>query len=137
MDEVPMKPGATLCAGLILLLLFFVQGLFFIGANSPTYDEAMHLAAGYSYLAKRDFRINPENPPLNKELVTLPLFLIYRLPFNPDPQHWRDGADFLIGQNFLYRSTIPADQMLALSRLPNLFLGSSLIALIGWWSYRL
>src|SRR5437870_226947 len=132
-----LKAGATPGIGLLLVLFFIIQGIFFIGANSPTYDEAMHLAAGYSYLAKRDFRINPENPPLNKELVALPLFLIYRLPFNPDPQHWRDGADFLIGQNFLYRSTIPADQLLALSRLPNLFLGSSLIALIGWWSYRL
>ena len=132
-----LKAVATPGIGLLLVLFFIIQGIFFIGANSPTYDEAMHLAAGYSYLAKRDFRINPENPPLNKELVALPLFLIYRLPFNPDPQHWRDGADFLIGQNFLYRSTIPADQMLALSRLPNLFLGSSLIGLIGWWSYRL
>jgi Dolichyl-phosphate-mannose-protein mannosyltransferase len=132
-----IKAGATPGIGLLLVLFFIIQGIFFIRANSQTYDEAMHLAAGYSYLAKRDFRINPENPPLNKELLALPLFLGYKLPFNPDPQHWRDGADFLIGQDFLYRSTISADRMLGLSRLPNLFLGGSLIALIGWWSYRL
>ncbi len=132
-----MKAATSLGAGLIFLLLFFTQGVFFIRANSPTYDEAMHLAAGYSYIAKRDFRLNPENPPLNKELLALPLFLRYRLPFNPAPQHWSGRDDFLIGQDFLYRSSIPADRMLVLSRFSNLFLGTCLIALIGWCSYRM
>jgi Dolichyl-phosphate-mannose-protein mannosyltransferase len=137
MDDVPMKPGATFCGGLILLPLFLVQGLFFIGANSPTYDEAKNLTAGYSHLIKKDFRLAPETPPLLKEFFALPLFVRYRLPFNPDPQHWRAGADYLIGQDFLYRSMIPADQMLALSRLPNLFLGACLIVLIGCWANRI
>ena len=68
-----VKAGVILSLGLIVLL-FLIQGVFFIRANSPTYDEAAHLAAGYSYLAKRDFRINPENPPLNKMFLALPLF---------------------------------------------------------------
>ena len=54
--------------GSLLLVLFLAQGIFFIRANSATYDEAMHLAAGYSYLATRDFRLEPQNPPLIKEL---------------------------------------------------------------------
>jgi Dolichyl-phosphate-mannose-protein mannosyltransferase len=137
MEEVPMKPGATLCAGLIFLLLFFIQGWFFIGANSPTYDEAKNLTAGYSHLIKKDFRLAPESPPLLKEFFALPLFVRYRPPFHPDPQHWRTGDDYLIGQDFLYRSILPADQMLALGRLPNLFLGICLIALMGCWAYRL
>jgi Dolichyl-phosphate-mannose-protein mannosyltransferase len=131
------KTTATLGAGVVFLLLFFIQGISFIRANSPTYDEAMHLAAGYSYLVKRDFRLEPQNPPLIKAFLALPLFLGYGLPFNPDPQHWRAGDDYLIGQDFLYRSMIPADQMLALGRLPNLFLGTCLIALMGCWAYRL
>jgi hypothetical protein len=43
----------------------------------------MHIAAGYSYLTKRDFRIEPQNPPLMKELQALPIFLIHKLPFDP------------------------------------------------------
>ncbi len=78
-----------------LLVLFFVQGIFFIRANSQTIDEAMHLGAGYSYLTKRDFRIEPQNPPLIKELLALPLFIGYRLPFRPDPKHWRDADGYL------------------------------------------
>jgi 4-amino-4-deoxy-L-arabinose transferase-like glycosyltransferase len=129
--------AVTLGAGLLLLLCFFIQGALFIRANSPTYDEAMHLAAGYSYLATGDFRLEPQNPPLIKLFQALPLFLGYELPFNPDPQLWRDGAEFFVGQDFLYRSPLPADQMLALSRFPNLILGVGLVALTGWWAYRL
>lgn len=129
--------GATLSAGVVFLLIFLAQGIFFIRANSTTYDEAMHIAAGYSYLTEKDFRLEPQNPPLIKELLALPLFLGYRLPFNPDPQHWRSGDGYLIGQDLLYKSALPADRMLALSRVPNLFLGGVLVAFIGWWAYRL
>jgi hypothetical protein len=129
------KPA--LLGGLFLLVVFIAQGIFFIRANSQTVDEATHLAAGYSYLARRDFRLNPGHPPLTKELQALPLFLGYRLPFNPDPQHWSEGDDYAIGYQFLYKSRLPADRMLALSRLPNLFLGVVLITVIGWWAYRL
>jgi 4-amino-4-deoxy-L-arabinose transferase-like glycosyltransferase len=133
----PIKAAGTVSATLFLLLLFFIQGVFFIRANSPTYDEAMHLAAGYSYLATGDFRLEPQNPPLIKELLALPLFVIYRLPFAPEPEDWQRAADYLVGQRFLYRSALSADRMLLLARLPNLVLGSVLVALIGWWAYRL
>jgi hypothetical protein len=33
---------------------------------SDTSDEAVHLASGYSYWQTRDFRMNPEHPPLAK-----------------------------------------------------------------------
>ena len=127
----------TLLGALFLLLVFVAQGILFIQANSQTVDEAMHVAAGYSYLAEKDFRIEPQNPPLIKELLALPLFLSYRLPFNPDPQHWREADGYLIGRDLLYNSTPSADRMLALTRLPNLFLGTILVALTGWWAYRL
>jgi hypothetical protein len=97
----------------------------------------MHLVAGYSYLAKKDFRLEPQNPPLLKEFLALPLFLVHRLPFNPDPQHWRDRDGYLIGRDFLYKSALPADRILAWSRFPNLFLGAVLLLLTGWWAYRL
>jgi hypothetical protein len=97
-----IKACAAFSIGLTLILIFLVQGVFFIRANAPTYDEAMHLAAGYSYLATGDFRPEPQNPPLIKTWLALPLFLIYRLPFTPEPQDWRDATDYLVGQKFLY-----------------------------------
>jgi len=127
----------ALLGAICFLLLFIAQGIVFIRANSQTIDEAMHIAAGYSYLATRDFRIEPQNPPLIKELLALPLWMAYGLPFRPDPQYWRDADGYLIGRDLLYQSRPTADQILTLCRLPNLFLGGVLVALTGWWAYRL
>jgi hypothetical protein len=33
-----------------------------------------------------------------RELQGLPLSLVYSLPFNPDPQHWRNGDVYLIAK---------------------------------------
>jgi cbb3-type cytochrome oxidase subunit 3 len=115
-----MSAGAAFSIGVLLIVIFFIQGVLFIRANSQTFDEAMHLASGYSYLATGDFRLEPQNPPLLKQYLALPLFLIQRLPFPTDTQNWRDGMDFLVGQAFLYHSPLSADQMLLLARLPNL-----------------
>ena len=131
------RTNLTLIGSLFLLIAFFAQGIFFIRVNSQTIDEAMHIAAGYSYLATRDFRIEPQNPPLIKELLALPMLMAYGLPFRPDPQHWRDADGYLIGRDLLYQSKPTADQILTLSRIPNLFLGGVLVALTGWWAYRL
>jgi hypothetical protein len=137
------RTALALLGGLLLLLVFLGQGLFFIAANSQTFDEAVHLTAGYSYLGTGDFRLNSEDPPLIKFLQSLPIFLGYHLPFEPDPKLWReakegqDHAQWRISQDFLYGSSVPADQLLALGRIPNLLLGTCLVALIGWWAYRL
>ena len=132
-----INPKSQLAATVFFVLLFFLQGVFFISANSPTYDEAMHIAAGYSYLTTGDFRLEPQNPPLIKEFLALPLFLLYRLPFNPDPRQWANADGYTIGQEFLYESKLAVHQILFMTRLPNLVLGVATLVLIGWWAYRL
>lgn len=72
-------------AALGLVLAFVAQGLVLTLGNAPTYDEAMHIAAGASYLARRDFRIEPENPPLAKALLAAAPLYGYRL---------NEGSDF-------------------------------------------
>jgi Dolichyl-phosphate-mannose-protein mannosyltransferase len=135
--RVSVERRISLAIALLLLSSFFVQGVAFIRANSQTYDEAAHLVAGYSYLATGDFRLGSDHPPLIKELQALPLLIRYRLPFNPDPQRWQREDAFGLGLDFLYRSAVPADQMLLLARLSSLLIGAWLIALVGWWAYRL
>ena len=38
-------------------------------------DEDPHIGAGYSYVVKQDMRLNPEHPPLAKDLAGIPLLL--------------------------------------------------------------
>ncbi len=120
-----------------LLVLFLGEGIAFIGSSSQTSDEAVHLASGYSYLVRHDFRLNCEHPPLIKELCALPLYWFERAPFEPDPRLWAAAEEWRIGRDFLHRSPVSGDRLLALGRAPNLLLGVCLVALVGWWSYRL
>jgi hypothetical protein len=122
---------------LICILAFLAQGLAFIDANSQTFDEAAHVAAGYCYIAKGDFRLNVEHPPLSKELAGLAVYFRYHLPFDPKPELWEKADEWMIGRDFLYRSSVSGEEILRVARLPNLFLGAVLVGLIGWWSYRL
>ena len=119
------------------LILFLIQGVSIVRYQAPTYDEAMHLAAGYSYLATGDFRLHRQQPPLIKILLAAPLFLGYRIPFEPPQELWRLRDDYQVGQAFVYGSSLPADRMLAPGRLSNLVLGTLLVGLIGWWADRL
>lgn len=63
-------------------LYFILPGVFVllsftsVQQKSPTYDETVHLYAGYSYLRWGDYRVNPEHPPLIKMLAAAPLLAI-------------------------------------------------------------
>lgn len=57
----------------VSLLCFIALALGNIRATAPTHDETTHLAAGWSYLAYGDFRLNTEHPPLVKLIAALPL----------------------------------------------------------------
>lgn len=65
---------AGVFTGFISLFSFLTISSFL--KASPTYDESIHLFAGYSYIRWGDFRINPEHPPLAKVLAALPLFAL-------------------------------------------------------------
>ena len=129
-----LERRAGLVAGLLLSLLF-LQGLVFIGESSQTSDEAAHLAAGYSYLTRGDFRLNPEHPPLIKELAALPL-LPLGLDFPSGPL-WEQAEEWNIGRIFVHENRVPNDTLLFLARLPNLLLSILLGAVMFLWGRRL
>ena len=91
-------------------------------------DELSHLPAGYSYLTQKDMRINPEHPPLIKELAGLPLLFIKGINFPSRIDAWQKDVNgqWNYGFYFLYRNGNPADQMIFWGRLPML-----LVLLLG------
>ena len=114
----------------LLLALLALQGIVFIAESSQTSDEAAHLSAGYSYLTRLDFRLNPEHPPLIKELAALPL-LPLGLDF-PEGALWQMAEEWNIGRIFVHENRLPNDTILFLGRLPVL----ALSVLLGWVLFR-
>lgn len=132
-----MSRSITIAACVACLAVFGVRGWFAVQATSPTFDEAVHLTAGYSYWRAGDFRINRETPPLMKLLWAIPLLLTDRPPFQPDPDQWERNDIWRMGDAFLYESAVPHSELLISARMVNVFVGAALVALVGWWALRL
>jgi hypothetical protein len=122
-----------------LVLVFFLQVLLVSRLKSPAWDEPGHLAAGVAYLQAGNFLVNPQHPPLLKELSALSLMLTgARLPEgpptrellkgNPDYQ-WMVGSKILVTGDF--------ERNLLRARLPLMLVATMLAALIFIWGRQL
>ncbi len=102
---------------IVMLVLAFTSSL----GDSLTMDEQSHIPAGYSYLTQKDFRINPEHPPLVKDLSAVPLLLL-NLNFPKEHPSWKEGINeqWWFGSELLYRSGNNPDKILFWARLPML-----------------
>jgi len=58
-----------------LLLLMFGLAFFSILGDANTMDELAHTPSGYSYIVKQDMRLNPEHPPLLKDMAGLSVLI--------------------------------------------------------------
>ena len=131
------KMGGFILAQLCLVAVFWAHGESFFKANGPTFDEAVHLAAGHSYWATGDFRLNVEHPPLPKLLWALPGLLDGSAPFRPDAGQWERGEEWLIGNDFLYGEPGRVERLLTPARRVNLLFGVGVVVLVGVWARRL
>jgi len=106
-----------------LLALTFLLSFFTMLGDSAIVDEIAHIPAGYSYVAYGDYRLNPEHPPLLKDLAGLPLLLLAP-DFPKDHPAWTKDVNgqWEAGWNFLYHYGNDADLILLASRLPILLL---------------
>ena len=100
--------------------------------KSAVIDETAHLPAGYTYLKKRDFRLNPEHPPLVKELAALPLLWI-EPHMREVSDTWQQHRQFEFGHRFLYRWN-DGDRLLFWGRLPIVGLGAALASAVFLWT---
>ena len=122
-----------------LLLLMFLMALFSMAGDSLTMDEQSHLPAGYSYLTQKDMRINPEHPPLIKDLAAFPLLFIKGINFPSETPGWKDevNGQWTYGSAFLFSSGNPADEMIFWGRLPMILMLMLLGLFIFKWSREL
>ncbi len=102
---------------------------------SLTMDELAHIPAGFSYLYAKDFRLNPEHPPLIKDLAAIPLmFLNLNFPENHDS--WQTGVNnqWWFGNQFIFKSGNDADKIIFWSRIPMILLTVFFWLLIYLWA---
>ncbi len=114
----------------IILSAFCLQAFLALPKLSATTDEVAHIVAGYSYWHTRDFRLNPEHPPLAKLLAAFPLLFIHP-KFDPTQEDWKRAAEYPLGYDFLYQNN--ADQILFWSRVPMVLMAAiGLLATFLW-----
>lgn len=101
--------------------------------EAQSFDEATHIAAGYSYWKTGDHKINVEHPPLAKRIAALPL-LALGLRFDTAHPHWLQPNQTELGRDFLYNNTRPADTILFWARMPTMIFTLLLGASIAWWT---
>ena len=95
--------------------------------ETQTWDEGIHIAAGYAYLTRGDYHWNDEHPPLVKLMSALPLKRL-GLVLPVGGEGWRKHDEVRLGIEFLYKNSVSADRILFAARcmtmlLSLLFLG--------------
>ena len=104
MSKKNSNPKADLAAGIIIIAALTLA-IFSVRDDSVTTDESPHITAGYSYLTQRDMRLNPEHPPLIKDLAALPL-LFQKINFDAEHPAWKKDVNgqWAFGPHFLFES---------------------------------
>jgi len=122
-----------------LLAIMFLMAVSSIKDDSLTMDELAHLPAGYSYLTQKDMRLNPEHPPLAKDLAAIPLLFIKGIKFPSEIKDWKQdlSGQWGFGNFFLFKTGSPADEMIFWGRIPMILLLIFLGFFIFKWTKEL
>ncbi|ACL04945.1 4-amino-4-deoxy-L-arabinose transferase [Desulfatibacillum aliphaticivorans] len=112
-----------------LLAVHFLLGASSAIRKSNTYDEIVHITAGFSNWTQQDHRVDPVSGALPKGLAALPLLFMDLSP--PDPLSEDVFTDFL------YNPANPTDQMLFWARLMIMLLSMCLGYAVFLWSRNL
>lgn len=104
-----MNNKTTNLIAFTLLAIMATTAFLSMKEDSLTFDELAHIPAGYSYLVKQDYRVNPEHPPLIKDIPALPL-LFLDFNFSDESSNWVQEeapawwVQFDLGNEFIYHS---------------------------------
>ncbi|NMC87280.1 MAG: glycosyltransferase family 39 protein [Candidatus Moranbacteria bacterium] len=123
----------------IVIAFFTVVSLLNANNDSATFDEVAHIPAAYSYVTQHDTRINPEHPPLIKDLSGLPL-LFMDLNFDTSQKFWTgelknkwDEGQWAAGRHLLYEAGNDPDKIIFWARIPIIVLSIILGLFLFKW----
>ncbi len=131
-------PRSTAVVLAVFLVAYFGLRAGSYSVRSATYDEPIHLVAGYAALARHDYRMDPTHPPFLRMWAALPLWVLGVPP--PDtaqidrqePKDWIYRA-YKYAPRYLYDDP-NADLNLNLGRCMIILLGATLGVLLYCWA---
>jgi len=132
-----LEKNYKLIVGLILTFIFVVSVLN-AWWDSAIFDETAHIPAGYSYLTMHDMRLNPEHPPLLKDLAALPLVFM-KLSFDTTQKFWTTDVNgqWEAGHNLFWQMGNNADLLIFWARIPFVLLSLLFGLFIFKWGKEL
>ncbi|MCX6763101.1 MAG: glycosyltransferase family 39 protein [Candidatus Moranbacteria bacterium] len=121
----------------ILAIVFVVSVNVSLG-DATIMDEVAHIPSGYSYIKYHDYRLNPEHPPLLKDLAGIPLQFL-KVAFPTDEKFWTTDANgqWDAGSRFLYFPGNDTEAIVFWSRLPIILIALALGFMIFKWAKEL
>lgn len=125
-----VKKHSIITVGFILAWMLIIS-LVVSSQESTTMDEQAHIPSGYTYVKYNDMRLNPEHPPMLKDLAGIPLlFLDVKFPI--DSQEWQNGINeqWTLGNKFIHSNN--ADAITFWSRFPIILIA----LLLGFFIFR-
>ena len=116
-----------------LLLCMLAVAFLSMKNDSLTMDEQAHIPAGYGYMHEQDYRLNPEHPPLLKDLAAIPL-LFMRLNFDKEFSAWENDVNgqWATGLKFIFNSGNNPDKIIFWARIPMLLI----LMLFGFYIFK-
>src|SRR3989344_4867806 len=135
METDQAKSRLSTAIAIVLLAFFVVLSVASIWNDSATMDESVHIPAAYSYLSQKDMRLNPEHPPLLKDLSAVPLLLM-KINFPAEHPSWAENINdqWAFGPKFLYESGNDADEIIFWARIFPILLAAFLGYFLFVWA---
>jgi hypothetical protein len=120
---------------MVLLAVMAVLQITTALRECQSYDEHIHLAAGYAVWKASAYWLDMEHPALARLIAAAPL-----LALNPtlptESRAWKEMRQHEFGVEFLYHNRYSPDRILFLGRLPMMALALLFGALVAWWVRR-
>jgi hypothetical protein len=123
-----LRPSVAYAAIVALILLAVLRSAIATRTDGFTIDEAYHITAGVSYVKLRDFRLNPEHPPLVKLWVGCLLAPRFNLP--PLRPLQDKGAERNFNESAVFLNNDP-DRVQAQARVAMWILNGALILFLA------
>lgn len=131
------NPIAVNVAAVAMLALMAVLMVSSTWNDTVTMDEVPHIGAGFSYLRKSDFRLNPEHPPLMKDLAGIPL-LMMKLRVDWNHKSWTDDpfGQWDFGLMLIFNAGRDGDTVTRAAKAPMILFTLALGWVVFAWTRR-